>query len=106
MTKALDVLQRIDGAMCRKSVSVACCPFCRSDQELIVSDVERDGYAPAYWPSAVQCGGCGASGPWGDTEESAVKKWNQATGVETVCLSDWTAIPPLDPAANLDEFPF
>ena len=55
------------------------CPFCKED-ELILSDNTLDLHADIPgWTRRhrdfVACG-CGARGPAGDTEEQAIKKWN------------------------------
>lgn len=64
------------------TLTIAACPHCAS-LELIASDVERDGYPPEQWPSAVFCGGCGARGSWAKDEEAAVRAWNRISGIDT-----------------------
>lgn len=97
-----DIMRRVDGAWQYKTVNLSCCIFCQSD-ELIVSGVERDGYEPEDWQSAVHCGGCGARGPWGPTEQRAVELWNQACGVETTSLTGWIQPPPVHPFDGDDD---
>ena len=84
-----DIMQRLNGVWHKKTVTLSCCHFCDSD-ELVVSDVERDGCDPEEWPSAVMCGSCGTSGPWGTTEYRAVEAWNTGSDVKTDSLTDWT----------------
>jgi hypothetical protein len=99
-----DIMQCLNGIWNRKTVTLACCHFCGGD-ELVVSDVERDGYEPEEWPSAVMCGGCGAQGPWGTTEYRAVKAWNTASDVKTESLTDWTPMASSGPQPD-DGCPF
>jgi len=100
-----EILDTIDGVRKSKKVTLACCLFCDS-AELIVSDVEREGYDPLKWPSAVHCGGCGARGPWGWTEYRAVERWNQTCGIETCSLTEWESLPDLAEFASSDDLPF
>ena len=83
-----EIMQCASGVWHKKTVTLSCCLFCDSD-ELVVSDVERDGYEPEEWPSAVKCGDCGASGPWGATEYRAVEAWNAAGHIKTESVTEW-----------------
>jgi hypothetical protein len=100
-----DIMRRVNGAWQFKTVNLSCCIFCQGD-ELIVSEVERDGYEPEDWQSAVHCGGCGARGPWGGSEQLAVEKWNQACGIETISVTGWISPPPVDPLLDDGDIPF
>ncbi|WP_312548138.1 hypothetical protein [Massilia sp.] len=106
MSKHIDIM-RSDGAgrWRSRTVTIGCCPFCKTDDALCVSYVERDGYASWLWPQAVMCGGCGACGPWGNDDEAAVTKWNQTAGVETAGITEWKLIEPA-PHNGTDDFPF
>lgn len=55
------------------------CPHCNTADNLIVTDVEVTGTEPHLWPRQVACGSCGARGPWGNTEELAVREWNRSS---------------------------
>lgn len=103
--RTYDIMDTIDGVRQSKTVTLACCPFCDS-AELIVSDVEREGFDPLKWPAAVHCGGCGARGPWGWTEYRAVERWNKTCGIETDSITEWQPLP--DPAefVGRDDLPF
>jgi len=103
--RTYDVVDTIDNVRKSKKVTLACCPFCDS-AELIVSDVEREGYDPLKWPSAVHCGGCGARGPGGWTEYRAVERWNQTCGIETRSLTEWQLLPDPAESATSDDLPF
>lgn len=103
--RTYEILDTIDGVRKSKKVTLACCLFCNS-AELIVSDVEREGYDPLKWPSAVHCGGCGAHGPWGSTEYRAVERWNQACGIETESLTGWAPVSDPDGIVGGHDLPF
>lgn len=78
-----DVLKTGDCWFAYLTLTLGACPHCHSAESLVVSDVERKHLPPEKWPSQVCCGTCGATGPWGNDEETAVRKWNRATGTET-----------------------
>lgn len=86
-----------------RTVSLGPCPHCHG-YELIVSDVELRDRPNDQFPMAVQCGGCGASGPWDHTEEGAVLAWNNTTGVRTVYETEWRLV--RTPEMTDDETPF
>jgi len=73
-------------------VSLGPCPHCLG-YECIVDTVRLSGTAPEKWPHAVHCGGCGARGPWGDSELGAVQSWNNSTDVCTQHLAPWEPAP-------------
>ncbi len=79
---------------CTKTVYVAVCHHCK-EPELVVADVEVQGYKPENYPSSVACGACGMRGPWGKTEEEAVDKWNKWAGLEKEDIDDfeWECTP-------------
>jgi hypothetical protein len=103
-TSPYEIVRHSAGNWQKKTVALCSCLFCDGG-ELIVSDVERDGYKPEDWPSAVFCGGCGARGPWRATEELAVEAWNGAKGVKSVSITEWISMPQADASAGGD-FPF
>lgn len=52
------------------------CPFCRSNEQIIVSG---DSLGETYW---VECGGCLCEGPWSKTKVNAVEAWNNRTNTD------------------------
>lgn len=98
---SVGIWKREGGESFTRQVSLGPCPHCLG-YELIVSDVEVQGMAPANYPQAVHCGGCGARGPWGNTEEGAVVAWNNTTGVRTDFHSEWEIVI-LSPETDSDE---
>ncbi len=80
-------------------VSLGPCPHCLG-YECIVDTVAVAGTPPEKYPHAVHCGGCGARGPWADTDLGAVQAWNNTLDVYTSQLSVWSPVPILDDAPN------
>ena len=51
------------------------CPFCTSDDVGTATDIARgEHYCKEYW--FAYCSDCGSRGPMADTEEEAVRYWN------------------------------
>jgi hypothetical protein len=72
---------KTEGLAAVASSDLLACPFCGlTDKDCVSPDM---GYVPAValnqWPQstfAVQCEGCGCSGPLAKTGENAVNEWN------------------------------
>ena len=59
----------------------ALCPFCGSDKMVMKKKNDDSGdYNYTYWK--VKCDYCGASGPWEDSPDKALTKWNTRKGKE------------------------
>jgi hypothetical protein len=102
MTKRLRIYKYEGDKLYSREGNIGRCPHCNGF-ELIVSEVERQGYPPEQFPSAVHCGDCGASGPWGDTEESALAAWNRTARVHTGFTTAWQRVLTSEPS---DDLPF
>lgn len=83
-------------------ISIGPCPHCLG-YELVVSDVAVQGRASDEYPLAVHCGECGARGPWGRTDEEAVRRWNNAMNVKTEARTEWQLIPRTEGGVSDDE---
>ena len=101
----IEIWKRENGKSFICRVTLGPCPHCKTDEVLIVSDVELSGHNPEQWPEAVHCGNCGARGPWGRSEEDAVEKWNATTETKTEFLSEWKAVD-TSPLPDDDGYPF
>ena len=86
-----------------RMISIGHCPHCHG-YELACTDVPVSGLAPERNPYAVACGCCGATGPWGATDELAITRWNATTGTLTEYANEWEEVPagPFDQ----DDYPF
>jgi hypothetical protein len=100
----IEVWKFEDGGDYKCQVSIAPCPHCMG-HALIVTEIERSGYPPNEWPFAVKCATCGAHGPWGGDEYSAVKIWNKCLHVETI-KSEWIKVECSGEAEDDDDVPF
>lgn len=100
---SIEVWRHVDGSAYSRLLSLAPCPHCLG-YELAVFDVQVDGRSPDQWPDAVHCGGCGARGPWGQSEEDAVALWNSTSGVETEFRSEWALVH--TPGLSVENDPF
>jgi hypothetical protein len=76
-----------------KRITIGRCPFCRKSSALGIGEVELEHKRSEDWPSQVQCGDCGAAGPWAMTEEKAIERWNNATGTETRVIAARPHVP-------------
>lgn len=54
-----------------------CCPGERVMAPVLSDDIIWSGVRTIHY---VACGGCGAQGPWGDTESQAIAQWARAWG--------------------------
>lgn len=61
------------------------CPFC-DDKKVVVSPPSNDPGDDIVLQSwQVYCHFCGAAGPRGETEEEAIKAWNNPLNQEEIC---------------------
>lgn len=91
-----------------KTMTIGCCPFCRHNDSLCVSEITEGWDPPAkHGPQhQVACGCCGAAGPWGGTAERAIQLWSKVTGHESSVIATRPHVPP-DPNAPIsDDIPF